>query len=155
MGDIAVPPPYFGAGFSSSSYLSLMEQIENTIEVKGYAPFSQHLAFIIGRGKSMVTSLKGIDVSREANATLLRFFVRTESFEKKAVEASVQRKAQKILSQLERNLGVAIGETVLIASLETRISPMGELPQVRRSRVVGFYETGLSVWDEVFSIIDI
>jgi lipoprotein-releasing system permease protein len=58
-------------------------------------------------------------------------------------------------SQLAHNLGVTIGDQVTIMSLETRMTPMGEIPRTKRFRVVGFFETGMAAYDELLSLIDI
>lgn len=58
-------------------------------------------------------------------------------------------------SQLARNLDVAIGDFVTIMSLETRMSPMGEIPRSKRFKVVGYFESGLPGYDELVSYIDI
>jgi len=68
-------------GISWSSYLSLVDQIKETIDIEGYAPFTQHQAFIIGKKKPMVTLIKGIDLSLEPTVTPLYFLVRKELFE--------------------------------------------------------------------------
>jgi len=58
-------------------------------------------------------------------------------------------------SQLARNLGVGIGDSVTIMSLETRMTPLGEIPRTKRFEVVGFFETGMPSYDELLSLIDI
>ncbi len=182
---------YSPEGFTWSSYRSLVTLIEEKIDIKAYAPFTQHQAFIRGKEKPLGTLIKGIDVAREADATPIHFFVRTESFEIKRDNTVMDKElaeferseAQRILSQLAphfethtdtdgnqrrskvhgiivgsqlaRNLGVGIDDMVTIVSLETRITPMGEMPRAKRFKVVGFYETGLMGYDEIFSIIDI
>ena len=58
-------------------------------------------------------------------------------------------------SQLARNLEVEIGEFVTLMSMETRMSPMGEIPTSKRFKVVGYFESGIPGYDEVISYIDI
>lgn len=58
-------------------------------------------------------------------------------------------------SQLARNLEVEIGEFVTLMSLETRMSPMGEIPRSKRFKVVGYFESGLPGYDELVCYIDI
>jgi len=57
-------------------------------------------------------------------------------------------------SQLARKLEVDIGEFVTIMSLETRMSPMGEIPRSKRFKVVGFFESGIPSYDELVSYVD-
>ncbi len=58
-------------------------------------------------------------------------------------------------SQLARNLEVEIGNFITLMSLETRMSPMGEIPRSKRFKVVGYFESGLTGYDEFVSLIDI
>lgn len=58
-------------------------------------------------------------------------------------------------SQLARNLEVEIGDFVTLMSLETRMSPLGDIPLSKRFKVVGFFESGLPGYDELVSYIDI
>ncbi len=58
-------------------------------------------------------------------------------------------------SQLARNLGVGIDDTVTIMSLENRITPMSGTPRTKRFKVIAFFETGLPAYDEIFSMIEI
>ena len=58
-------------------------------------------------------------------------------------------------TQLARNLGVDIGESVTVMSSETRQTPLGMIPLSKKFKVVGFYESGIMGFDEFVSIIDI
>jgi len=58
-------------------------------------------------------------------------------------------------SQLARNLEVVIGDFVTVMSLETRMSPMGEIPLSKRFKLLGFFESGLPGYDELISYIDL
>lgn len=57
-------------------------------------------------------------------------------------------------SQLARSLEVKINDKVTIMSFETRMTPLGEIPRVKRFKIIGFYESGLMGYDEIFSLID-
>ena len=56
-------------------------------------------------------------------------------------------------SQLARNLGVEINDWVRLISPEERITPMGNMPRAKRFQVVGFFESGIMGYDEVYSMI--
>ncbi len=161
----------------------LLNKIKETVEIKAFAPFTQHQAFIMGKHKPMLTLIKGIDVSLEPGVTPINFFVRSDSFESKRDNSQVDNKSSPeideilkkltphfetgqgqvkkkvygiiIGSQLAKELGVDIGDWVTIMSLEARITPMGDMPRAKRFRIVGFFESGLPTADEFFSVIDI
>jgi lipoprotein-releasing system permease protein len=58
-------------------------------------------------------------------------------------------------SQMARKLNVRINDWVKIVSPEERITPMGKMPRAKRFKVVGFFESGIMGYDEVYSMIDI
>ena len=58
-------------------------------------------------------------------------------------------------SQMARKLNVQINDWVKIVSPEERITPMGKMPRAKRFKVVGFFESGIMGYDEVYSMIDI
>lgn len=181
---------YSSDGFEWKKESTIVQRIKQLIDVKSYAPFTQHQAIIMGPHKSLVTILKGIDIINEPKVSPLHFLVRTESFVVKRdnthsnqlLSATELKKAQAILedlkphfeivknekgvnvkqrvtgiiigSQLARNLKVGINDKVTIMSFETRMTPMGEVPRVKRFKIIGFYESGLMGYDEVFSLVD-
>lgn len=57
-------------------------------------------------------------------------------------------------SQMARKLNVRINDWVKLVS-EERITPMGKMPRAKRFKVVGFFESGIMGYDEVYSMIDI
>ena len=58
-------------------------------------------------------------------------------------------------SRLASSLGVEVGDWVRLISPEERITPMGNMPRAKRFRVVGFFESGIMGYDEVYSMIHI
>jgi lipoprotein-releasing system permease protein len=58
-------------------------------------------------------------------------------------------------TQMARKMAVRINDWVKIMSPEERITPMGNMPRAKRFKVVGFFESGLMGYDEIFSMIDI
>ena len=92
-------------GINWNSDKSLVEKITSNVNIKAYAPFTQHQAFIIGRHKPMLTLIKGIDIKLEPGVTPINFFIRTESFESKRDNSLIDNNnnpdIQSILKQLE------------------------------------------------------
>lgn len=58
-------------------------------------------------------------------------------------------------TQMARKLNVRINDWVKIISPEERITPMGKMPRAKRFKIVGFFESGIMGYDEVYSMIDI
>ncbi len=56
---------------------------------------------------------------------------------------------------LAKNLNLDLNDTLTILSSKQKISPFGQIPQRRKFIVVGFFESGLSAYDEIFTLIDL
>jgi len=179
------------AGFPWVADNQLVGLIQETVDIKSYAPFTTHQALIMGPHKPSGALIKGIDAKREMTVVPIAFYIRTQSFEfghdnthpDRKLTESERIKAQQILdslqprlelikdangterksvvsgiilgSQLARGLEVEVGDFVTLMSMETRMSPMGEIPRSKRFKVVGYFESGLPGYDEVISYIDI
>ncbi len=93
------------SGLSWSEDSLLMKHIDKTIDITGFAPFTQNQAFIMGKKKPMLTLIKGIDILYEPDVTPINFFIRTESFENKRnntqIDDASEVKATNILKKLK------------------------------------------------------
>ena len=56
---------------------------------------------------------------------------------------------------LAKNLNLGLNDSLTILSSKQKISPFGQIPQRRKFVVVGFFESGLSAYDEIFTLIDL
>ena len=56
-------------------------------------------------------------------------------------------------STVARNLKVKVGGVVKIFSPESKISPLGPLPRVKKMFVAGIYQSGLSGYDEILAFV--
>lgn len=69
----------------------------------------------------------------------------------------IKRKVSGIIigTQLAKKLGVLVNDWVTVFSpTEERVTPMGNMPRVKKFRVVGFFESGLMGYDEILAYID-
>ena len=56
---------------------------------------------------------------------------------------------------LAKNLDLNLNDSLTILSSKQKISPFGQIPRRRKFIVVGFFESGLSAYDEIFTLIDL
>ena len=56
---------------------------------------------------------------------------------------------------MAKNLDLNLNDNLTILSSKQKISPFGQIPQRRKFVVVGFFESGLSAYDEIFTLIDL
>ena len=106
-------------GFNWKENSPLLKKIQETVEIKAFAPFTQHQAFIMGKNKPMLTLIKGIDKNLEPGVTPINFFIRSESFESKRDNSLIDNATQPEISEIISKLP-AHYETVSGADGETR-----------------------------------
>ena len=57
-------------------------------------------------------------------------------------------------AKLARQLEAGIGDTVKLVSSEQRMTPIGDVPRIKKLEVIGIFESGISGYDEVLAFID-
>ena len=57
-------------------------------------------------------------------------------------------------SNLAQQLGVQLGDTVQLVSSEQRMTPVGDVPRIKKLIVIGFFESGIAGYDEVLAFMD-
>ena len=57
-------------------------------------------------------------------------------------------------ASLAQQLDVGIGDDVKLISSEQRMTPIGDVPRVKKLEVIGIFESGISGYDEVLAFAD-
>ena len=57
-------------------------------------------------------------------------------------------------AKLARHLEANIGDSVKLVSSENRMTPIGDIPRIKKLEVIGVFESGISGYDEVLAFID-
>ena len=57
-------------------------------------------------------------------------------------------------AKLAKQLEVDVGEFVKLFSSEKRMTPIGDVPRLKKLEVIGIFESGISGYDEVLAFID-
>ena len=57
-------------------------------------------------------------------------------------------------ASLAQQLDVRIGDTVKVISSEQRMTPIGDVPRVKKLEVIGIFESSISGYDEVLAFAD-
>jgi len=156
------------------NYSGLQKRLTEHPEVNGVAPYIFKQALLTGRKKPKGALLRGIDPQQEANVTRIASYLRDEvygltpSLEKQKQisarllqrlshpEARTNRLKDGIIlgAKLARQLEANVGDSVKLVSSEQRLTPMGDVPRIKKLEVIGIFESGISGYDEVLAFID-
>ncbi len=156
------------------NYSGLKKRLMEHPEVKGVAPYIFKQALLTGRKQPKGALLRGIDPEQESKVTNITSYLREEvygftpSIEKQALiskkllnrlshlDARTNRLKDGIIlgAKLARQLEVDIGETIKLVSSEQRLTPIGDIPRIKKLEVIGIFESGISGYDEVLAFTD-
>ena len=158
-----------------TDYEKLENEIQNLTEVMDVSPYTFQQVLLTGKKQPQGALLRGIDPQREVHVTNIASFLRETPVESVANEEVAQQKiASKILSRLSyapsqsikqtegiilgsalaQQLDVSFGDTVQLISSEQRTTAVGNVPAMERLEVIGFFESGISGYDEVLAFMD-
>ena len=135
------------------------------------SPYLSRQAFLRVGGKLRAIILRGIDPAAEGRVTELKRFIRLApgtvpgpanraDADRESVLAGLRypppsgERAEILLGlPLAEELALTTGDEVDLISTEQRITPIGPVPLVKRFRVAGVFQTGLSHIDEVIAYV--
>jgi len=130
----------FGAGLPG--WRELREQALASPEVVAVAPYVEGQALVIADrdgGPSSAASLRGVDPALEVQVSAIRDKLTSGSLE--ALEPG----SYTVLlgSELASRLGVAAGDSVVMAIAQGTVTPAGVVPRMRRFTVAGVFFSGM------------
>ncbi|MAA67432.1 MAG: lipoprotein-releasing system transmembrane subunit LolC [Deltaproteobacteria bacterium] len=158
-----------------TEYPELQPQILQHPEVKATAPYIFKQALLTGTRRPKGALLRGIDPAKETQVTNLGLFLRQERYHPRPPTTEEQQTiSDEILarlshlnakedglqdgiilgSNLAQQLGVQLGDTVQLVSSEQRMTPVGDVPRIKKLMVIGFFESGIAGYDEVLAFMD-
>ena len=156
------------------NYSGLQKRLDAQPEVNGVAPYIFKQALLTGRIKPKGALLRGIDPQQEANVTRIASYLRDEVYgftpspkDQELIstrllerlshpEARKKRLKDGIIlgAKLARQLEAEVGGSVKLVSSEQRLTPIGDVPRIKKLEVIGIFESGISGYDEVLAFID-
>lgn len=139
----------FGAGLPD--WRALRDQALANPEVEAVAPYVEGQALLIADregGPSSAASVRGVDPALEAQVSAIRDKLKSGSLE--ALEPG----AFKVLlgSELASRLGVAAGDSVVMAIAQGTVTPAGVVPRMRRFEVAGVFFSGMYEIDNALAL---
>ncbi|MDP7464011.1 MAG: ABC transporter permease, partial [SAR324 cluster bacterium] len=158
-----------------SDYEKLQGELSKIPDVVAVAPYVYKQAMLTGGRKPKGVLLRGIDPEREPNVTRIASFLREEIYgpipETQEAQAVLSRRILRRLDHpdarsaklrdgiilgaaLAQQMEVSVGDTVQVVSSDQRMTPIGDVPRVKKLEVVGIFESGISGYDEVLAFAD-
>ena len=137
---------------SINHYDGVMKDISAIKGVKSVSPFIYTDVMISSAGTSTGSVLRGIDIKTEEKVTNLKKYLIKGSLNGLNGKKYNGIVLGKVLAQ---NLGVSVGDKVLIMSPEGQMTPFGIVPKTERFTVCGIINSGMYNYDSTFSFISI
>lgn len=134
---------------STHTWLMLEQRLMNVPGLIGASPVLQTHGVLAGPGGSKGVLVNGVLAEREAQMSRLSEFMRQGS-----LAALGESRFQLVLGEtLAQRIGVGLGDSVSLYSLNISINPIAPLPVQRRFTVAGIYRVGTQELDEELVII--
>jgi lipoprotein-releasing system permease protein len=142
----------FGAG--AADWPSLRATALENRAVEAAAPFVEGEALLIAdrpKGGSSPASVRGIDPEPEATVSAISDRLRSGSL------AALQPGEFGVLlgAELAAHLGVAAGDSVVMAIAQGTVTPAGVVPRMRRFKVRGIFYSGMYEIDNGLALINL
>jgi len=135
-------------------YHAEIKKIETLPHVLGAAPAILGKGLMASGGREEPIQIKGIDPALEPDVTDIRPALLKGSLDD--LEAAPGRPAGVLLGKdLAASLGVGVGDSVYLLTLEGTLSPMGMIPGRRPLRVAGIFNLGLYEFDSTYGFVSL
>lgn len=156
----------YGSGMTGHE--ALMEEIKKVPEVESVSPFVYGQVMVSAGRSAQGVYIRGIEPELEATTTEITRYMRKGSIEYLAPDAELPELKGLTLwdnpdeegddtdedmpgivlgRELSNRIGAFMGDTVKVISPFGGYGPMGNLPKVKKFRVVGIFEVGMFEYD--------
>ena len=159
---------------SMDNYFELEKTLLSHHKVEGVSPYIFKQTLLAGRKQPKGALLRGIDPNSESSVTNIESFLREEVYgiapsseEQKLISkrllkrlSFLEAKNKKLKdgvilgAKLAKQLEAKVGDDVKLVSSESRMTPIGDVPRIKKLEVIGVFESGISGYDEVLAFID-
>ena len=159
---------------SMTDYIALQKSLSEHPKVKGVAPYIFKQTMLTGKKQPKGALLRGIDPLLEKDVTNISLYLREgvygftpseidqKKISKRLLErlsiSNVEKKSPRhgiiLGAKLSKQLEVDVGDSIKLISSELRMTPIGDIPRVKKLEVVGIFESEISGYDEVLAFID-
>ena len=135
-------------------YRAEVARLRQMPHVIGAAPDVLGQGLLSAGHSTMPVQIKGVDPALEPSVTDVKAAMQSGSLD--ALTTRGDDIAGIVLgTDLATSLGVAVGDSVTVLTLEGVLTPMGNRPLPRRRRVVGLFKLGLYEFDSTYAFVSL
>ena len=116
----------------------IAEQLRSNRSIVGVAPLNQGEGLLVANGRTVSVAVLGVDPEQESNVSILPGRMTQGEF----TDLNAQRFSIILGSGVAANLGVIPGDQVTLLIPEATLSLAGVTPRLKRLQVVGLFEVG-------------
>jgi len=116
----------------------IAEQLRSNRSIAGIAPLNQGEGLLVANGRTVSVAVLGVDPEQESNVSILPGHMTQGEF----TDLNAQRFSIILGSGVAANLGVIPGDQVTLLIPEATLSLAGVTPRLKRLQVVGLFEVG-------------
>ena len=144
-------------GGTITDYERVLEEVEKTEGVEAATPFIYTQIMLRAENASAGAVLRGIDPGSAGRVmkTLHQFDLPGPNRKITSSGAATDVPGIVLGRDLAENLRVAKGDVIYLISPRMVLSPIGHVPAMKRFKVSGFFESGMSDFDQTFAYIHI
>ena len=135
-------------------YQAEVARLRQMPHVVGAAPDVLGQGLVSAGRSTMPVNIKGVDPTLEPSVTDVKRAMQSGSLD--ALTTRGEDIPGIVLGQdLAASLGVAVGDSVQVLTLEGVLTPMGNRPLPRRRQVVGLFKLGLYEFDSTYAFVSL
>ncbi|HXS73419.1 MAG TPA: lipoprotein-releasing ABC transporter permease subunit [Rhodanobacteraceae bacterium] len=139
-----------GVGQSVTDWPRAVEIAKRNPHVQGAAPYVEREAFLRGDAASQGAIIRGVLPAQEPKVA---------DIGQKMIAGRLNDLAQGswgivLGKDLALNLGVGVGDKVVVYAPEFNVTPIGVVPRLKRFTVVGLFEAGMEEYDSGLAVIN-
>ena len=138
-----------------ADYQAEAARLRQIPHVVGAAPAILGRALITASRNQDFISLKGIDPRLEPEVSDVARSLQDGSLDALAPKSEEDLDGILLGKDLASNLGVVVGDTVIVLTPEGTLSPMGMIPSRKKLRVAGVFSLGLIEFDSTYGFVSL
>jgi lipoprotein-releasing system permease protein len=129
-----------------SGYAKVKAEADTVKGVVATTPFIYSQVMVESEGSVTGAVLRGVDTSTASSASRIGQMIKSGTLQALGEEHD-ELPAIVVGRELSKQLGVRLGDTVTVVSPLGKLTPLGRVPQSRKFKVVGFFDSGMYEYD--------
>ena len=138
-----------------ADYQAEAARLRQIPHIVGAAPAILGRALITASRNQEFISLKGIDPKLETEVSDVARSLQSGSLDALAPKTEDELDGIMLGKDLASNLGVTVGDSVIVLTPEGTLSPMGMIPSRKKLRVAGVFSLGLIEFDSTYGFVSL